>query len=348
MEKPAPFARQERDRGLMVGIAAGNLLGISLEGRLRREIADKYPGGVLEIAAADGYPDDDDLAMSIVIAEAAEAGPIDLDDLGRRFWEWAETNGAGMGRLTGDVLRRYGGSYPQRLARNRRMGCARPPAGASIAEASRSAWRGRRAGNGAVMRCAPLAIRWRDDLDALVRNSVVSAAATHWDRRCGWSCLLLNIAASAALRGESITAEELLDAGRRGVQASLPELKTYGFESRVPDSVERVVTEAACSEIDRLNLDGSDMGFTLLTLQVALISFWRASNFELGLRGVIEAGGDTDTNGTAAGALLGARFGIDAVPCRWRERIARIRSGRTPMQECADRLTAVRDASAWR
>ena len=44
MEKPAAFARQDRDRGLMVGIAAGNLLGISLEGRLRLEIADKYPG----------------------------------------------------------------------------------------------------------------------------------------------------------------------------------------------------------------------------------------------------------------------------------------------------------------
>lgn len=42
-------AKQDRDSGLMVGIAAGNLLGISLEGRLRLEIADKYPGGVLEI-----------------------------------------------------------------------------------------------------------------------------------------------------------------------------------------------------------------------------------------------------------------------------------------------------------
>ena len=33
------------------------------------------------------------------------------------------------------------------------------------------AWSGSRAGNGAAMRCAPIAVRWRDDPVALVRNS---------------------------------------------------------------------------------------------------------------------------------------------------------------------------------
>ena len=43
------------------------------------------------------------------------------------------------------------------------------------------------AGNGAVMRCAPLAIRWvRDDV-ALARNTALSAVVTHADPRCVWS-----------------------------------------------------------------------------------------------------------------------------------------------------------------
>ena len=75
----------ERARGLMVGIAAGNLLGIVQEGWSRRRITDAYPEGVREIAATTGYPDDDDIAQSIVIAEAAVQGPLDPDDLGRRF-----------------------------------------------------------------------------------------------------------------------------------------------------------------------------------------------------------------------------------------------------------------------
>ena len=70
----------ERARGLMVGIAAGNLLGIVQEGWSKQSIAESYPSGVREIAAAGGYPDDDDLAQAIVVAEAAEQGPLDADD----------------------------------------------------------------------------------------------------------------------------------------------------------------------------------------------------------------------------------------------------------------------------
>ena len=176
-----------RARGLMAGIAAGNLLGIVQEGWSRQMVAEMFPDGVREIAAAKGYPDDDDLAQAIIIAAAAEQGPLDPDDLGRRFWEWAETNGAGMGALTGHVLELYGGDVPQLLAARGRRGHSRKPVGMSITEASRIAWDGSRAGNGAAMRCAPTAIRWRDDPVALVRNSIVSAVPTHWDHRCGWS-----------------------------------------------------------------------------------------------------------------------------------------------------------------
>ena len=328
----------ERARGLMAGIAAGNLLGIVQEGWPRRRVAQRYPDGVREIEAHAGYPDDDDLAQAIVIAAAAEAGPLDPDDLGRRLWHWAETNGAGMGGLTGDVLARYGGRYPLRLARNRREGAARQPVGIAITEASRAAWHGSRAGNGAAMRCTPIAIRWRDDPVALVRNSIVSAVPTHWDRRCGWSCALLNLAAAAALRGESITADAMLDAGVDGVRASLPDLQPYGYDTCVPESVRDAVLQASDAEIADVLGDGSAIGYTLLALMVGLIAYWRAPSFEQALSSIIEAGGDTDTNGAVAGALLGARFGIEGIPRRWRNRIAEVRAGRTPMESIADRL----------
>ena len=175
----------DRTRGLMVGIAAGNLLGIVQEGWSKRHVAEAYPEGIREIAAATGYPDDDDLAQAIVIAEAAEQGPLDPGDLGLRFREWAETNGLGMGGLTSHVMELYGGDAPQFFAATRRQGRGREPVGMPITQASRVAWGGSRAGNGAAMRCAPIAIRRRDDPVALVRNSIVSAVPTHWDARCG-------------------------------------------------------------------------------------------------------------------------------------------------------------------
>ena len=104
----------DRARGLMVGIAAGNLLGIVQEGRSKQEIAEEYPDGVRKIEERPGCPDDDDLAQALIVAEAAERGPLDPDDLGRRFWDWGETNGRGMGNLTRDVLKLYG---PRRGAR---------------------------------------------------------------------------------------------------------------------------------------------------------------------------------------------------------------------------------------
>ena len=334
----------DRARGVMVGLAVGNLFGIVHEGWSRQSIAHRYPDGIREITAKPGYPDDDDIAQAIALAEAAAEGPLDLDDVGRRFWDWAEINGAGMGGLTGRVLSLYGGSHPQRLMRNRRTGRAREPIGTSIEEASRTAWENSRyrgdAGNGAVMRCAPIAIRWHQDPLALARNSYLSAVPTHWDRRCGWSCVVLNVAIASALRGEWVPANELLQASLEGVRSSLPELERYGVENRVPRRVRDTVTAARKDEMDELYLDGPSMGYTLRTLRAAVVSHWSAPSFERGLREVIEAGGDTDTNGAAAGAVLGARFGVEGIPSRWREQLAELRAGRTPMAVYADRLLA--------
>ena len=330
----------------MAGIAVGNLLGIVMEGWPRRRIARAFPEGVREIAAEPGYPDDDDLAQAIEIADAAMAADgLDIDDLGRRFWAWAEANGTGMGGLTGDVLALYGGSYPRRLARNQGARAVRPPGGVPILEASRRAWAGGRAGNGALMRCAPLAIRWRDDPHRLVRESVLSAVPTHWDRRCGWSCALANLAAAGALRGEIPSPEALIRSAGDGMAASLPALRRYGYRAEMPSSVSEAVAEASRSTMDDLRFDGDDMGFTLLSLQAALISCWRAEDFESGLRRAVEAGGDTDTNGAIVGALLGARFGLAAIPERWRRRVDEIRAGRASLESLADRLAALAENS---
>ena len=40
-----------------------------------------------------------------------------------------------------------------------------------------------------------------DDDTALVRNTVVSAAATHYDPRCIWSAVLVNLAVASLARG---------------------------------------------------------------------------------------------------------------------------------------------------
>ena len=82
------------------------------------------------------------------------------------------------------------------------------------------------------------------------------------------------------------------------------------------------------------------MGYTLKAMQVALWCARRAADFEEALVAVVNAGGDTDTNGAVAGAVLGARFGLDAIPRRWRDQVARLRVDREAMELWADRLMA--------
>jgi len=329
----------ERAQGIMTGISVGNLLGITVEGWSRGAIRHRHPEGMREIVASSGYPDDDDLAQSIIVAEAAAEGPLDVDDLGRRFWVWGEENGAGMGGLTGRALTLYGGSYPQRLERNRSPGMAREPHGLSAAQASRQAWQGYSAGNGALMRCAPLAIRWRHDPVRLVRESIVSAVPTHWDPRCGWSCALYNLAIAATFRNETPTPDALIGLAKDGVEQALDELRHYEYEPEPPEIVVTMLHEASRSSLDDLTFDGGNMGYTLLSMQAGMIAFWRAPSFEAGVRETVEAGGDTDTNGAIVGAIIGARFGLEGIPPRWRRSVAAVRTGRVSMEILAGKLT---------
>ena len=347
----------ERARGMMVGIGAGNLLGIRFEGwSTAEDLRESHPDGVREIEASPGYPDDDDLAQAILLAEAcAEFDALDPDDLMRRLWHWAEINGAGMGNLTGDVLTRYGGDYPRRELRNAHHRGEEPsgkpprePVGGEGGDAfapSRSAWEdsGRSAaGNGSVMRCGPVALRWFDDDAALARNSVVSAAVTHWDPRCLWSTLLADFAIAACLRGEPIEADGLLDQASAALRAVGDELAQFELpETSPPDVLDAVATALAPgAQVADLQLDSGGIGYAPKALGATLWAARHAASVEDGLVAIVSAGGDTDTNAAPAGAALGARFGLEAIPQRWRNQIDELREDREPLEPYADRLVA--------
>ena len=360
---------RERAQGMMVGIAVGNLLGIPYEGgrwdadSIREEFGD---GGIREIAAKQGYPDDDDLAQAIVLAEAcAESESLDLDDFVHRLWIWGEINGAGMGPHTKRTLISYGGDRPRRALRNYvRYGkppppdLPRKPYGMRARDASYNAWQESRsrhsdynAGNGAVMRCAPVALRWVSDDAAIVRNSIVSAAATHWDPRCTWSAALANLAVASCLRGEVVDAEHLILRAQGAIHQRADDLEPYDVNVEPPAEVAQAARDALADgvEIGELDIDHPASGYVIKILKAALWAARHPENFEDGLSAVVSAGGDTDTNGAAAGAVLGARFGLNAIPERWRVAVDEIRTytapiaawrPRQPLERYADRLLA--------
>ncbi|MCX8133806.1 MAG: ADP-ribosylglycohydrolase family protein [Roseococcus sp.] len=62
-------------------------------------------------------------------------------------------------------------------------------------------------------------------------------------------------------------------------------------------------------------------GWCLHTLRLALWALDSGLDYEEAIQRVIRTGGDTDTNACVAGALLGARWGLAAIPRDWAEAI---------------------------
>jgi ADP-ribosyl-[dinitrogen reductase] hydrolase len=294
---------RDRYRGTLLGLAVGNALGLPVEFWSAEAIRRKYPGGVREIDPAElDLPWDDDLAQAAVLAEAIlEHDTLRHDDLAQRLLDWDESNGRGMGNQTRAVINAL------------RQGI-RP------SDAARLVWErdgGSPAGNGAVMRCAPVALRWRADRARLREETAHSVEVTHYDPRCVWSAYAVNLALAAALEGRTAALEEIALALEHA-EAS-------------PNTL-IAVRSASGRKLEHLALDGSAIGFTLKTMQVGLWCLENAEDFETSLVEVVLAGGDTDTNGAVAGAVLGALLGARAIPERW---IAKIRR--------ADHLVALAD-----
>ncbi len=177
-------------QGVLLGLACGDALGEPVEGCPADRIAAEY-GTLTEFVDGrvppGGFTDDTEQALRLA-RSLVECGGFDADDVSRRFVEWFEGGAVGIGGLTRRVLRRIAD-------------------GENWERASRERWEaspeGRNAGNGSVMRCAPVAIAYAHSPDDLVTVSRTSSTLTHYDPRCVYGCEVLNRAIAGYLRGES-------------------------------------------------------------------------------------------------------------------------------------------------
>src|SRR5438552_528822 len=161
---------------------------------------------------------------------------------------------------------------------------------------------GRSAGNGSVMRCIPVALRYHDNIDRLIRVSTQQAAITHADERCTWGAAAVNLAARELLHGNIYFIEEVLHRiGDRAPRA-------------LRDAIHRVPRER---EADLPIAVVGEAGYVVHGVEIAFWFVTHDRTLEEALVALAQAGGDTDTNAAVAGALLGARYGEVALPPRW-------------------------------
>ncbi len=297
-----------RARGALLGLVAGNQLGVPTEQLGTADaIRRAFPSGVTDLAPPPkNSPYDDDAAMALLLGESLlSTQSFDANDVAKRWVKWMKVDGRGIGLTTKRALTLI-------------------DRGKDPFEAGRLTYQenpGRSAGNGSVMRCLPVALRYHDDPDRLLRVSTQQAAITHADERCTWGAAAVSLAARELLHGNIYFVDEVL----------------HRIGDRAPrvlrDAMHRVPRE---SEGDLPITREGEAGYVVHCIEIAFWFVMHDRTLEDSLITLAQAGGDTDTNAAVAGALLGARYGEVALPPRWLDQI----TGVDGIAKLAERLVA--------
>ena len=311
---------QDRFRGVLIGTAVGDALGLPAEGVSRRRIGRLFPGPWRHRLILGRGMLSDDTEHTLFVSQALLAQPASVDAFARRFaWSlrwWFLSLPAGIGFGT---LRAIGGLW---------FGFS--PARSGV----------RSAGNGAAMRAAPIGAMFADNAEKCGAYVEASTRVTHADRRalvgaqvvaklCAWS-----ICTGATERPQAIQFLELLrTSGEQEPQ----------WLAIVEDMTRAVVGDwSVQAYADSLGLSKGVSGFVYHTVPVVSYAWYRHfGDFRATLSAVLDCGGDTDTSGAIAAALAGAVVGEPGIPREWIRDIADWPRGISLCYRVADRLYEV-------
>lgn len=296
----------DRYRGVMLGLACGDALGGPVEFMSRDQIAEAYPGGVIEFVGGGWLhlaPGEvtDDTQQALILARALTADGLDMERFAAGLLEWYRGEPKDIGNTTRIALAA--------------LASGTPPLEAGVKAVAERGMRGS-AANGGVMRCAPVALRFRDEPDRLVTASRDSARVTHAEERAVLATVAVNQAIAHLLNGGSV--------------ADAPAAAAAGIEH---EEIREAVLGAPLRNRDEVRAGG----FVLETVGAA---FWALTTGH-DARDIIERGvalgEDADSTGAVAGALTGAAFGAAALPKSWTNRV----QFRCELMAEADRLLSL-------
>lgn len=275
MSAPAPDAAGFESRAVAayLGLALGDALGATVEFMTPREIAAAY--GVHERIRGGGWlrlkrgQVTDDTTMALALGEAILArGAVEAQAAAEAFDRWMRARPVDIG----NTVRRG-------ILHWRTTGLAQVPESAQDA------------GNGACMRCLPVALATLGAApDAVRAASRAQARVTHHNPLSDAATECVVGMVQSALRGAG---PGELRAAARELVARHPE---FDFDGRSVDN---------------------PSGYVVETLRAVFQALFGTGCFEDCLVDVVNRGGDADTSGAIAGMIAGALYGRAALPARW-------------------------------
>jgi ADP-ribosyl-[dinitrogen reductase] hydrolase len=279
---------RDRYRGCLLGLAAGDAVGTTVEFMPRGAFApvkDMVGGGPFDLKAGQWT---DDTSMALCLAESLiECAGFDARDQMRRYCDWWLE---GHLSSTGDCFD-IGDTVSSALQRFQASG---DPFAGSAHPMS--------AGNGSIMRLAPVVLFYHPNRARASRYAADSSRTTHAAQEAIDSCVILSQVLCNALEGHS-KADVLLASPPDTASERLSEVCLGSYRGR-PESAIR----------------GS--GYVVDCLEAAFWCFDRTESFEDAVLMAANLGDDADTTAAVVGQIAGAHYGEEGIPSQWRARLA--------------------------
>ena len=280
-------AIEDRAIGVMLGLAVGDAIGTTLEFKPR----DTYPR-LTDMTGAGPFNLEpgvwtDDTAMALALMDSLTSmGELDEYDLMERFVRWHEE---GTYSCTGSCFD-IGITTRQALSVWKQTG--NPIAGSTDPMT---------AGNGSLMRLAPVAVRYWRDRDKLRDVAARQSRTTHAAPEAVDACVAFAQALADAIEGQPRS--EVLRNRVEPYAGSIPAIMAGSWRGKTRDDI--------CAS-----------GYVAHSLEASLWSTARTGNFEEAVLLAANLGEDADTTAAITGQLAGALYGKNGIPRHWRERVA--------------------------
>ncbi|KAA8997685.1 ADP-ribosylglycohydrolase family protein [Affinibrenneria salicis] len=277
--------RTDRAKGALVGLAAADAVGTTLEFRQRDEahVDDMVGGGPFNLKAGEWT---DDTSMALCLAETyIHARYLDLTGYRNRLVNWYRhgvnsSNGVcfDIGNATHYALEQYLSQGPEWF------GNSAPST----------------AGNAAIIRLAPAAIFQRHSLLRTCSDAEWQGMATHGAIESRDCSRLLGMILHRLLNGSD--KEEALAAHMCCFNARTMLINAGEYK--------RKTREQICSS-----------GYVIDTLEAALWAVWRTDNFRDAVLLAANLADDADSVAATAGQIAGALYGYSSIPAAWRDKL---------------------------
>ena len=304
----------DRYRGCLLGLAAGDALGTTLEFRRPgsfKPITDVVGGGPFRLEPGMWT---DDTSMALCLAESLiERKEFDPEDQMRRYVRWYQEGHLSSNGYCFDI----GDTTRESLQRFIETGQAY--AGATHAFA---------AGNGSLMRLAPVPMYFAQNAEDAIALSGNSSRTTHCAPEAIDACRYFGGMLVGALNGED-----------KDTLLGNHYCPTPGYWARQP--LADKIADIAGGSFKRKNppeIRGT--GYVVESLEAALWAFYNSQSFSEGVLMAANLGDDADTTAAIYGQIAGAYYGAEAIPSGWRSKLAH----RELITELADSILSQRES----